>query len=745
VVKGGTFGRLFDTKVNGSVYGQPLLDDGQLLVNTENNDAYSLNPATGAVLWIRRFRFPVSAGDVGCPDLAPNMGITSTAVVDQATHTEYLVSNEYLSGDSGAQGYFMHALNLDQNGAEEPGFPVEIHGTAANNPQQTFNPKYEVQRPGLLLLGGVVYAAFAAHCDVLPFQGWIAGVSEAGKLTTMWTSEGKGKVSGAGIWQSGGGIVSDGPGTMLIATGNGDGPGATPGGTIPGHSPPANLGQSVVRLNVQPNGSLKAVDFFAPQNAPALDVNDLDFGSGAAVGLPQPYFGTPAVPHLSIAVGKEGYVYLLNRDNLGGEGEGPGGTDKVVQRLGPNGGVWSSPGVWPGDGGWVYIPTASTTPSQDATTGFMEAYKYGTSGSGLPQLTLKGRSSDSFGFGSSAPVVTSDGTKSGSALMWTIWSPSGSGVGAQLRAYEPVPVNGVLKQVFAAPIGTASKFNPPGVANNRIYVGTRDGHVLGFGVPTPGCGAQPSSPSGSGSVVGMTTTLDGKGYAIASTDGGVRVFGDAPYCGSMAGKPLNQPIEHIVRTADGEGYWLVAADGGTFAFGDAPFYGSMGGQPLNAPIVDIAPTPDGQGYWLVASDGGVFSFGDAAFFGSTGAIHLNEPVVGMAATPDGQGYWLVASDGGIFAFGDAAFFGSTGAIHLNEPVVGMAAAPGGQGYWMVASDGGIFAFGDAGFFGSTGAIHLNAPMVGMAATPDGNGYWLVASDGGIFNAGDANFYGSGAP
>jgi len=253
----------------------------------------------------------------------------------------------------------------------------------------------------------------------------------------------------------------------------------------------------------------------------------------------------------------------------------------------------------------------------------------------------------------------------------------------------------------------------------------------------------PATTTPPSTTVGIASTPNGEGYLTADAAGGVHPFGDALFCGSMAGLPLNQPITHIVATPDGKGYWLVAADGGTFAFGDAPFYGSMGGRPLNAPIVDIAPTPDGKGYWLVASDGGVFAFGDAGFYGSLGNIHLNDPINGMASTPDGKGYWMVASDGGIFNGGDAGFYGSLGATHLNKPIVGMAATTDGNGYWMVASDGGIFNGGDAGFYGSLSGISINAPIVGMAATPDGKGYWLVGADGGVYNGGDAGFFGAG--
>ena len=232
-------------------------------------------------------------------------------------------------------------------------------------------------------------------------------------------------------------------------------------------------------------------------------------------------------------------------------------------------------------------------------------------------------------------------------------------------------------------------------------------------------------------------------YWVVTATASVHPFGSAKSYGSPG--TLNKPIVGVAATLNGLGYWLVASDGGVFNYGNAAFLGSRGGQPLNKPIVGMAATPDGAGYWLVASDGGIFSYGDAAFFGSRGGQPLNAPIVGMAATPDGGGYWLVASDGGIFSYGDAAFLGSRGGQPLNKPIVGMAATPTGNGYWLVASDGGIFSYGDAVFQGSTGGMVLHQPIVGMAETRDGGGYWLIASDGGVFNYGDALFSGSAAP
>ncbi len=478
LVSGGSFGQLWSTSVEGQVYAQPLLANGTLLVATENNKVYGLDPATGALRWPAPLNLgePWKAADIGCGDLTPNIGVTATPVIDSATNTAYLTHKSYVSGTSGAARWMMDAIDLS-SGAEKAGFPVQLSGAAQNQPSRTFPATTELQRPGLLLMNGVVYAAFGSSCDHSPWQGWVFGVSTTGQIKARWVDRTSG--DGAGIWQSGAGLTSDGPGTLMISTGNEGAPSAP----APGTSPPANLGESIVRLAVQSDGSLKAVDFFAPFDAQQLDTWDADFASGGITGLNAQYFGTAAVPHLAVAVGKDGYVYLLNRDELGGFQQGAGAADKVVQRIGPYGGVWSRPGVWPGDGGWVYIPTASGGNSAGGSSGFLRVYRYGLSGTGQPTLSLQATSSDAFGFTSSAPVITSDGTNSGSALVWTVWTPNSSGTGAQLRAYDPLPVEGKPVLRWSAPVGTSAKFATPGVGAGRVYVGTRDGHVLGFGSP----------------------------------------------------------------------------------------------------------------------------------------------------------------------------------------------------------------------------------------------------------------------
>jgi N-acetylmuramoyl-L-alanine amidase len=237
--------------------------------------------------------------------------------------------------------------------------------------------------------------------------------------------------------------------------------------------------------------------------------------------------------------------------------------------------------------------------------------------------------------------------------------------------------------------------------------------------------------------VAVASTRSGRGFWVASTDGGVTPEGDARSYGSAASLDLAAPVVSIAATASGAGYWLLGGDGGVFSYGDARFYGSTGNDQLVQPALQMVATHDGKGYWFVARDGGVFTFGDARFYGSTGAIHLTQPIVGMAATPDGRGYWLVARDGGVFTFGDARFYGSTGAIRLTQPIVGMAPTADGRGYWLVARDGGVFTFGDARFHGSTGGIRLPGPVIGMVSTANGGGYWIVLGNGQVRAFGNA--------
>jgi outer membrane protein assembly factor BamB len=485
LLKGGTFKEVFKHQLKGQIYAQPLIANGMLLVATEENWVYGLDPNTGEVRWEKPFGTSVTAGEknpkeeptIQCTDLQPRVGITGTPVIDTEHGIAYFVANQYVSGSSGSIAWFMHAVSL-ATGNEIAGFPVEIKGKGQNLPNETFEPVQQLQRPALLMMNGVVYAGFGSHCDNFPYEGWLVGVTTSGQLQTMWATANE----GGSIWQAGGGLISDAPGQILFSTGNGnsgvaeDDPPAGAGGA---NTPASGLGQSVVRVEVKSGGVVKPTDFFSPFENLAEDKEDLDLGASAPIALPSPYFGTKEIPHLLVQSGKSGYVYLLNRDNLGGMGQGEGGHDKVLQRLGPYGGVWDGSAVWPGDGGYVYIPSVELLEDN------LRYFKYEVNGAGEPALSLAATSSDNFAFGSGAPIVTSNGATSGTGILWITWCSNqfSNCKEAKLRAYNPVPVGGVPQVLWEAPIGQASKFSRPDASNGHIYVGNHEGDIYGFARP----------------------------------------------------------------------------------------------------------------------------------------------------------------------------------------------------------------------------------------------------------------------
>ena len=477
-VGGTSFGQLFQTHVNGQVYAQPVVAGPTVVVATETNHVYGLNAVTGAVQWSDYLGAPEPASVLNCNDLTPDIGDTSTPVYDPSTGTVYLIAVVNPGSITAAPKVNVYALDA-QTGAARPGWPVTIAGSPVNEPGVKFDPLTERQRTGLLLLGGTIYAGFGSYCDYLPYAGYITGVSTTSRHVSLWTDEAGLTDNQGGIWQGGGGLMSDGTGRIFAATGNGVSP--APGG---GANPPPELGDSVVRLGVGANGELKAQDFFSPTNAPDLDAADRDFGSGGPMGLP---FGTASLPHLLVQAGKDGRVFLLDRDKLGGR-QPEGGTDAAVSMSGPFGGQWGHPAAF------GPAPTVSAATSDDFVyyIGVHDQLRYlqfGLSGS-TPQLADVASSSTTFGYGSGAPVVTSNGNDPASAVVWAVYTSGGSGTGATLQAFPAVPASSctataqcTISPIWTAPIGTASKFTAPATDGGRVYVGTRDGSVFGFGSP----------------------------------------------------------------------------------------------------------------------------------------------------------------------------------------------------------------------------------------------------------------------
>jgi hypothetical protein len=501
------FGQLFATQlptVTGNattgptaqeIYAQPLIADGYLVVATEENNVYGLNPETGAIDWSINLGPSWPASTIGCGDLVPDVGITSTPVYDPTTQTLYVMAKTWTSGSGVAHPiYQLSAIDLGtisgSVATEVSGWPVTIAGDPTDSPGLPFNGKWELQRAGLLLLNGVVYAGFGSHCDLGNYAGYVAGVSTSdAELTTLWSampgySDGSGDANGGGgIWQGGGGLVNSPAGSdnIYLATGNGS---VSPSADLAGSSVSSTtpLSESVIHLQVQSNGSLKPVDFFSPLDNTKLNSDDTDLGSGGPMVIPAGY-PTASSPPLVVQDGKDGRVWLLDRDNLGGteETSSGSGVNAVVDQIGPYGGVWGHPAFFGGDDGYVYY---------DTDYGPLIALKLGAGTSAAdPTIAFAGQTATSFGYTSGSPVVTSEGTSDGSAVVWIVGDSNASGptgADATLQAYAAVPSgsSGTLAALNSWPVGTASKFTTVATYDGRVYVGNRTGEVFGFGSPT---------------------------------------------------------------------------------------------------------------------------------------------------------------------------------------------------------------------------------------------------------------------
>jgi outer membrane protein assembly factor BamB len=471
------FGPRWRTRVEGQIYAQPLAWAGTVIVVTAANMAYGLDQLTGAIRWSRSLDPPVLAANLRCSDLTPLIGVTSTPVIDPATSTAYVLTKTAIDG---RYAHRLHALDV-VTGAARDRFPVTIAGSAANDPSQVFDSTWQHQRPGLALLDGVIYAGFGAHCDLGRYRGWMVGVRTDGTVATLWSAYAGVADNGAGIWQSGSAPVSDGSGRLFVTTGNGFG---ARSGQL-GADPPRQLAQSVVRLDVQPDASLRAGDFFSPYDAPRLDAIDGDLGASSPVALPAGFGGSTRP--LLLQSSKTGYLYLLDRDDLGGRGTGRNGGDRVLSRVGPEGGQWGKSAVWPGDGGWLY--TVTNTRDQ-----LLLAHQVIADAGGRPRLVRRASSGEAFGKLSGTPVVTSDGTAAGSGVVWAVHRDATAGR-SELRAYAAVPVDGRLGLLWRGGIGDAVKFSSPLPVDGQVIMGALDGTVTAFGRPRLVSDASPPVPA----------------------------------------------------------------------------------------------------------------------------------------------------------------------------------------------------------------------------------------------------------
>src|SRR5258708_488878 len=354
-----TFGKLFAQPVDGQIYAQPLVVSNLQIagkgkhtvvyVATENDSVYAFdgnsNTGTNAnPLWQVSFVNPaqgittVPASDFGTTMITPQIGITGTPVIDVSNQTLYVVA---ATKENGAYYQRLHALDI-ATGAEKFGGPVVISavvkGTGANSVKGYvyFDPFRSNQRAALLLVNGFVYIAWASHGfeTVYPYHGWIMAYNESTlKLAGAFCITPHGDQGG--VWQSGSGPAAATFGHGFFMVGNGTFVADT-GGTYYGMS----------NMMMSAHGGLKVTDYFTPYNQAQESFADLDLGSGGALLFP--YQSGSSHPYLGVGAGKDGSLYLVNRQNMGGFNSKQNLIVQQITNAFAGHTVYSSPAYWQG-------------------------------------------------------------------------------------------------------------------------------------------------------------------------------------------------------------------------------------------------------------------------------------------------------------------------------------------------------------------------------------------------------------
>jgi hypothetical protein len=455
-----TFGKLFDIPADGTVLGQALylpnvaisgkgthnvvyaatMHDSVYAFDADGNTGSNANPLWQVSL-LPPGATPVPVNIQGCSGVTDwtEVGVVAMPVIDPATGTIYVVAKTYENGNN---VFRLHALDVT-SGAEKFGGPVLIQATyTLNGETDTFNPLAEINRPALLLTNGHVYVGFGSNgCNDYGDKGWVLSYNSSTlNQEGVFTTEPGNAL--AAVWMKGGGLSADSASNIYGETGEGN---FTPG---------TNFGISVFRL-AQSGSNLQVADWFTPWNQAFLSQNDLDLNDAVLLLPDQP----GSHPHLALAVGKDGTVYVLDRDNMGKYCANCTRDTQIVEEL-PQ--VAKETGCLVYWNGMVY-----------------------TTGTGYPVMgwalsngllsTAPVVQTQSAEVGAHSPVLTSAGTANG-----ILWQINGSNLTAYnattlARLYVTSQTNG---RDTLPPLPHFSQFM---VVNGKVYVGTTSGiTVLGL-------------------------------------------------------------------------------------------------------------------------------------------------------------------------------------------------------------------------------------------------------------------------
>jgi hypothetical protein len=475
-----TFGKLFSCSVDGAIYAQPLwvanvtiggARHNVVFVATAHDGLFAFDADTSPcqALWqvnLIDANHGATAGEVPVPNgptgykvgvgygnISPEVGVIGTPVIDPGSGTLYVVSKSM--NPAGTAFYQrLHAIDIT-SGNERSGSPAGIAGSypVAAGGSLDFSAQQQNQRAGLALVGGNVYIAWGSHEDSIPWHGWMMGYSGASLAQSAVLSTTP-NVVGGGIWMGGGAPAADVSGNLYVITGNG------PLDAMNGSGPTNDYGDSLLQLS----STLTVGSWFSPSDQANDDANDVDFGSGGAAVVLN--LSTGSLRRLIVGGGKDGTLYVLNGDNLGGLGD-----SQAWQYFAVGHGIFSTGAFW---NNTLYLGPAGSA---------MLAYSFDPA-TNMFNATQTSLSATTFGWPGSTPSVSAAGASS-NGILWgldtskyctprgTQTTPCGPAV---LHAYDASNLATELwnsAAVSSDAAGYAVKFTVPTVANGKVYVGTR--------------------------------------------------------------------------------------------------------------------------------------------------------------------------------------------------------------------------------------------------------------------------------
>ncbi len=494
------FGKVGTLSVKGTVDAEPLYVSGVtingkthdvIFVATEADMVYSFDASNDTQIWatsaLANFPGETPSDDHRCPQVEPEIGITSTPVIDLKAGPHGTIFVVAMSKDaSGNYHQRLHSLDLT-TGAERMA-PQEIRatypgtGTGSSGGTQTFNPGSYEERAALLLSRGVIYTAWTSHCDFGPYSSWVMGYGESNlkQLSVLdlipngTTQRGK----EGGIWMAGDGPAADPSGNIYLLVGNG-----TFDATLNSKGFPAqdDYGNSFVKLSTR-GQKLAVADYFAMDDsagtAESESTRDTDLGSGGEMILPDLRDSSGKAVQLAVGAGKDTNIYIVNCHDMGKYKPDDAGIYQRLTGVLP-GGAWSSPAYF------------DNTVYYDSVGHSMKAFPISNA---KLATAASSQTSSSFGYPSVTPSVSSDGTMGG--IVWAAvagTSPgfhfTGKSTGV-LYAYDATDLS---KQLYnsnmagsrdAYQTDRADKFITPLIAGGRVYVGTPNAVVV-FGLLKP--------------------------------------------------------------------------------------------------------------------------------------------------------------------------------------------------------------------------------------------------------------------